>query len=610
MTTLPDQQHRAGNTPDVTLTLTPGTTPATPPTSTNPLADAMQPLGTSIANLTRNSRAERARMPVALHVAEDVAITHGVCIRPITQRVTDTLTGEVALVDVPCGATLESKCPPCAERARRLRMHQCRAGWHAETDPIPDEDPSTDPQRDLVAIRADVTAARDEFIALGDHEAAAAAAETLEAIDAELAELGMRGHLEPQKPETARRKRSTRRRQDAPDLPRRAMTKTTVGQTFTGNDGKVYRPSMFVTVTLPGYGRVDKNGVPLDPGSYDYRRAARDAIHFPRLMDRLVQNLRRVAGYEVQYFATVEPQRRLAPHAHLAIRGTIPRALVRQVIAATYHQVWWPAAETPVFVREDELPIWDEDADHTDPAGNPVGDSIGYLDPTTAAVLPTWEEALDDLDQVEGLEPQHVVRFGIQSDIQGLLSGSPDADRRIGYLAKYLTKAMGAAHGEATDAAVTAHVDRQVSALKYEPCSPGCANWLRYGVQPKNARPGMVPGSCKAKAHRREHLGYGGRRVLVSRKWSGKTLTDHRHERRAFVLALLGVDPDDATGGDKTSDRYVWEPVNPNELPPLSTRLLHAISQRETWRSAYEAAKDGGPPKPFRVSDKHQEGAA
>ncbi len=112
----------------------------------------------------------------------------------------------------------------------------------------------------------------------------------------------------------------------------------------------------------------------------------------------------------------------------------------------------------------------------------------------------------------------------------------------------------------------------------------------------------MIPGSCKSKAHRREkNLGYGGRRVLVSRKWSGKkTLTDHRHERRAFVLALLGVDPEspDATKGDKTADRYVWEPVNPNELPPLSTRLLHAISQRQTWRAAYDAAKEGNGPPP------------
>ncbi|GLY14463.1 hypothetical protein Kisp01_14780 [Kineosporia sp. NBRC 101677] len=573
------------------------TTPV--PTASANLGNPMQPTAASISNLTRNSRAERARMPVALHVAEDVAIANGVCVRPITQRVTDTHTGEVTLVDVPCGATLESKCPTCAQRARRLRMHQCRAGWHADSDPIPDEDTSTSAQQDLVAARADVTAVRDDFLARGDLGVAEAASETLDAIDAELAELGVRGPLEREKPEAARRKRSTRRRQDAPDLPKRVMAKTTVGQTFPGNDGKVYRPSMFVTVTLPGYGRVDGNGVPLDPGRYDYRRAARDAIHFPKLLDRLVQNLRRVAGYDVQYFATVEPQKRLAPHAHIAIRGTIPRALVRQVIAATYHQVWWPQADTPVYVREDELPVWDEDADAPDAVGNPASESVGYLDPTTAAVLPTWDEALDDLDTMDDLEPQHVVRFGIQSDIQGLLAGSPDADRRVGYLAKYLTKSMGTAHGENENPAVKAHVDRLVHALRYEPCSPRCANWLRYGIQPKDARPGLIPGACKAKAHRREHLGYGGRRVLVSRKWSGKTLTDHRHERRAFVLALLGVDPDsaDATRGDKTADRYVWEPVNPNELPPLSTRLLHAISQRQTWRAAYEAARDGqGPP--------------
>ncbi|GLY19380.1 helitron helicase-like domain-containing protein [Kineosporia rhizophila] len=584
------------------------TTPV--PTASANLGNPMQPAAASISNLTRNSRAERARMPVALHVAEDVAIANGVCVRPITQRVTDTLTGEVTLVDVPCGATLESKCPTCAQRARRLRMHQCRAGWHAESDPIPEEDLSTSAQQDLVAARADVTAVRDDFLARGDLGVAEAASETLEVIDAELAELGVRGPLEREPSETTRRKRSTRRRQDAPDLPKRTMAKTTVGQTFPGNDGKVYRPSMFVTVTLPGYGRVDGNGVPLDPARYDYRRAARDAIHFPKLLDRLVQNLRRVAGYDVQYFATVEPQKRLAPHAHIAIRGTIPRKMVRQVIAATYHQVWWPQANTPVYVREDELPVWDEDADAPDLAGNPASESVGYLDPTTAAVLPTWDEALDDLDADDDLEPQHVVRFGIQADIQGLLAGSPDADRRVGYLAKYLTKSMGTAHGENENPAVKAHIDRLVHALRYEPCSPHCANWLRYGIQPKDARPGLIPGSCKAKAHRREHLGYGGRRVLVSRKWSGKTLTDHRHERRAFVLALLGVDPDsaDATRGDKTADRYVWEPVNPNELPPLSTRLLHAISQRQTWRSAYEAAKDGRPPKPLQHNT--MEGAA
>jgi hypothetical protein len=559
--------------------------------TTSATADVMVPARASLANLTRNSRAERARMPVALHVAQDVAIAHGVCIRPITQRVTDTHTGEQTLVDVPCGATLASKCPPCAERARRLRMHQCRAGWHADTDPIPDEDPPTDPQRDLVTARAEVTAARDEFLDLGDTDAATAASETLELLDDELTEEGVRGRLEPQT--AGRRTRSTRRRQDAPDLPKKQMAKTTLGRTFTGNGGTVYRPSMFVTVTLPSYGRVQKGtGVPVHADRYDYQAAARDAIHFPRLLDRLVQNLRRVAGYDVQYFAAVEPQRRLAPHAHFAIRGVIPRQLLRQVIAATYHQVWWPPTDTPLYTGNTLLPIWDGDA-----AGE---DCAGYLDPTTGAILPTFDQALDDLGEQDDVEPQHVTRFGTQADVKGLISGTPEADRRIGYLAKYLTKDIASCHDDtAGDLQVAGHTDRLVEALKYEPCSPTCANWLRYGIQPRNARPGMTPGTCKAKAHRREHLGYGGRRVLVSRKWSGKTLTDHRHERRAFVLALLGIDPasQDATRTDKTTDRYTWERINPAEAPPLATRLLHAITQRQTWRAAYERARDGnGPP--------------
>jgi hypothetical protein len=97
-----------------------------------------------------------------------------------------------------------------------------------------------------------------------------------------------------------------------------------VGRVFTAPDGKTYRPSMFLTLTLPSYGRVTSEGVPVDPASYDYRRAALDALHFPKLVDRFWQNLRRCAGYQVQYFAAVEAQRRLAPHLHAAIRGAIP----------------------------------------------------------------------------------------------------------------------------------------------------------------------------------------------------------------------------------------------------------------------------------------------
>jgi hypothetical protein len=106
----------------------------------------------------------------------------------------------------------------------------------------------------------------------------------------------------------------------------------------------------------------------------------------------------------------------------------------------------------------------------------------------------------------------------------------------------------------------------------------------------------MRPGCCKGKAHRREHLGYGGRRVLVSRKWSGKTLTDHKHDRRAWVLATLGLTPD-----DPEATRYMWEPVtgdDPN-IEPLSRRLLRAVAERARWRAALDEAKrraDGTPP--------------
>jgi hypothetical protein len=42
-------------------------------------------------------------------------------------------------------------------------------------------------------------------------------------------------------------------------------------------------------------------------------------------------NLRRYVSYDLQYFAAIEPQRGLAPHVHIAMRGTIARAELRRV---------------------------------------------------------------------------------------------------------------------------------------------------------------------------------------------------------------------------------------------------------------------------------------
>ena len=76
-----------------------------------------------------------------------------------------------------------------------------------------------------------------------------------------------------------------------------------------------------------------------------------------------------------------------------------------------------------------------------------------------------------------------------------------------------------------------------------------CAMWLRYGVQPKDAGAGLVPGTCFSKSHQREHLGLGGRRVQVSRAWSGKTLSEHKADRATVVrevLAEAGIDAPEA----------------------------------------------------------------
>ncbi len=520
------------------------------------------------------TRAQRLAMPLARDVVRELAVTHGGCVRPVQLRRTDTETGQVDQVLVPCGHTLASVCPSCAERAKMLRAAQCREGWHLDHEPIVQADEPDEVQRMWVEKRAETQAERDHAQAAGQDTAEL---DELNAdLDEEITGSCVRGKVMPAKP--ARRHRSTRRRQDAPDLPRRKIAPTTVGKTYTSPDGKAFRPSMFLTLTCPSYGRVQDDGTPADPGTYDYTRAARDALHFAALFDRFVQNLRRFAGYDVQYFAAVEPQRRLAPHVHVAIRGTISRAELRQVLAATYHQVWWPPT-TEVKYPDGELPIWYE------PSGN-------YLDPATGEVLPTWDQALDVLD--DDSEPFHVAKFGTRFDAQGLLAGSRDANRCIGYLTKYLTKYLGDCHQAATGAQA-AHADRLVQALKYEPCSPRCANWLRYGIQPKNPRPGLRPGLCRGKAHRPEHLGYAGRRVLLSRKWSGKTLADHRADRKQWLLAILGI-PDSDTA------RFTWEPVTPGDadhMPPAQ-RLLHVVADRQRWHAALTEARRraNGPPDP------------
>nr|MDT0666409.1 replication initiation protein [Micromonospora sp. DSM 115978] len=103
-------------------------------------------------NPRQGSRAARMRLPLARHVVEAVAVENGVCIRPLPMRRVDLVTGETSVLPMPCGATLASKCPPCAEKARKLRMAQCAAGWHLDDEPLPDPDPPTDDAKTLALL--------------------------------------------------------------------------------------------------------------------------------------------------------------------------------------------------------------------------------------------------------------------------------------------------------------------------------------------------------------------------------------------------------------------------------------------------------------------------
>jgi hypothetical protein len=215
-------------------------------------------------------------------------------------------------------------------------------------------------------------------------------------------------------------------------------------------------------------------------------------------------------------------------------------------------------------------------------------------------MLPTWIEALDQLEADPDAKPVHVMRFGAQYDLAGIIAPSPDADRAVRYLAKYLTKAIADPLSDAdSDPGRDAHIDRLHGQLRWLPCSPRCANWLRYGIQPDQPGPGLVAGRCTGKAHDREHLGCGGRRVLVSRDWSGKTLAGHKADRAAVVrqaldaAGMLTPDLERMAAGVLSPDglpRFIWTDDKPDPTT-YTLMLLHAVAERQRWRAQYDQAK-------------------
>jgi hypothetical protein len=235
-------------------------------------------------------------LPRAVDVLRDIATEYGVCIRPLAMRRTDLTTGLTEVIDLPCGATREDKCPPCAKKNRRLRQAQIREGWHRDDEPLPGPEPATEEQKALILLRGHLEFSRDEASRASQLDQVADLDEAIREVEEAITAEGLRGRVAPphstgdgdqgDEDTGRRRKRSTKRRQDAAELPRRKVERRTVGKTYSAPDGSTYRPSMWLTLTLGSYGPVRPDGTPVNPDRYDYRRAAWDAVHFPRLLDR------------------------------------------------------------------------------------------------------------------------------------------------------------------------------------------------------------------------------------------------------------------------------------------------------------------------------------
>src|SRR5262249_16801161 len=156
---------------------------------------------------------------------------------------------------------------------------------------------------------------------------------------------------------------------------------------------------------------------------------------------------------------------------HFAIRGTLPRALLKQVAAATYHQVWWPAFDQPVYTTG-RPPTWD-------------GEAGAYIDPDTGEALTSWADAMAELDDPEA-QPAYVAPLG-SIDARGIAAGTDDAKRAIRYVTKYVTKDIAEQAVPHSDPQRD-HFDRLHAELALLPCASTCANWLLYGVQPDQAK--------------------------------------------------------------------------------------------------------------------------
>lgn len=92
--------------------------------------------------------------------------------------------------------------------------------------------------------------------------------------------------------------------------------------------------------------------------------------------------------------------------------------------------------------------------------------------------------------------------------------------------------------------------------------------------------------------------------MLVSRKWTGKTLPDHQADREEFVRQLLA----DAGISKPVRDpaRVMILKCEPGDraIPSRDELIMRAVAQRVIWRAEYnEALLAAGPPGGHETSE-------
>ena len=285
---------------------------------------------------------------------------------------------------------------------------------------------------------------------------------------------GMRGNVLPAR--RPRRPRSTRRRQDAPDLPRGKVSKRTVGRTYAAPDGKTFRPSMFLTLTCPtataGSATTARRSTRART-TIGGRRGTRCTS--PRCS---TGSCRTCAASSARTCSTSPPSNR-----NDGSRRTCTSRCAAPSPAPSCGRSW-PRPTTRCGGRPPT------------PSGS-TATSCRSGTSTRRLPRPGHRRSPAHLGRgprrdrrrrtSRGTWPGSGTRF----DAQGVLAGSKDAARCIGYLTKYLTKQRRPTATRPTPTPGAPTPTGSPTRCGTSRARRRCANWLRYGVQPKNARPGL-----------------------------------------------------------------------------------------------------------------------